>query len=746
MSAGVGVTPTTHKTTPARPPRSTVNVEVIRSLPLTGRPQWAAFRYGLRDGAWTKIPKQPNGKNARTNDSSTWSTFEAALAAFEADPTLDGIGYIFAEDDPYCGVDIDKVRNAPERLAWALGIIQRLGTFAEWSVSGNGLHAVGEGRMPDTDGAPQKGRNDQAKGLEAYSRRRFFTFTGKLIEGTSTAVANVQEQLDWLLANEFKPKDTGRPTVSISRIASAIATTDRIERIKERMFSGPRGDQLRRLYDGDAGDYLKADGSSDWSSADLSLCSGAWYYADGDEATVEAIWLASGLASGRPNGGKLDRADYRRSTLATARGSKTFRDTHGYSAWEDPPRIQFKPKPPERAPIGGDDAGTCSSDQPANLEEALALIAGLRQENAELSQSNVDLLGWVDRTAGFVEELQTINAGLRRDLDQIAEFRAEDRRLTTADRALGQVKAYTTNQKAAIKSFAIVAASKASRGEAEAVITRGEIADAMGAHEATAGAALKSVFELDGVPIPRWNEYVDGEDGEGRFLRKKITKYAVKDWTSPAAIIEAFVDVGTAQTERVKRYSEPRRCPDHPDAAAVTRTVCEECGFPLSEPRTRSAPIGATHSHRESPTAPVDEPVTYNERLARIGHDGAEKAERPSNVLPFTHHTSSEVLPGQDGERRDYDITGRCPECMEHTVTRRRSGVWTCALCSAIIHVEPWAQEDSSRPQQRPDTCPAPDCTALEFRQLPDGSWRCLKSAHDPRAYGLAAVAGGSDE
>jgi len=230
---------------PPRPPRSCIDILAIPA-PLRRRDQWAAFRYGFRDGSWTKIPKQPNGKNARSNDPKTWSPFKVAWAAFEADPTLDGIGYFFSEDDPYCFIDIDKVKSSPERLAWALGIVERFGTYAEWSVSDNGLHLIGEGRMPDADGTPQKGRNDQKKGLEAYSRRRFATFTGKAVEDATTAVVECQAALDWLLANEFKPKDPGKPAVRIDRPAGLIASTDRIERIKEKMFSGPRGAQLRR--------------------------------------------------------------------------------------------------------------------------------------------------------------------------------------------------------------------------------------------------------------------------------------------------------------------------------------------------------------------------------------------------------------------------------------------------------------------------------------------------------------------
>jgi hypothetical protein len=47
----------------------------------------------------------------------------------------------------------------------------------------------------------------------------------------------------------------------------------------------------------------------------------------------------------------------------------------------------------------------------------------------------------------------------------------------------------------------------------------------------------------------------------------------------------------------------------------------------------------------------------------------------------------------------------------------------------------------ASRSQEPPPRCPAPGCGALGFRELPDGSYRCLKSGHDPRAYELVPLA-----
>jgi hypothetical protein len=33
----------------------------------------------------------------------------------------------------------------------------------------------------------------------------------------------------------------------------------------------------------------------------------------------------------------------------------------------------------------------------------------------------------------------------------------------------------------------------------------------------------------------------------------------------------------------------------------------------------------------------------------------------------------------------------------------------------------------------------------MEFRQVPDGSWRCLKRGHDPSQYEVLKVSGGEE-
>jgi putative DNA primase/helicase len=154
----------------------------VESIPreLRDRDQWAPYRLEKnRKGKLTKVPYDAKtGRNASSTNPATWCPFDFALMASHRGG-YDGIGYMFSADDPYFGVDIDHVRDDPERLTWALDIVARFDTYAEWSRSGTGIHIIGRGRLPEG------GRNNRQQGIEVYDRARFFTFTGQLIEGVS---------------------------------------------------------------------------------------------------------------------------------------------------------------------------------------------------------------------------------------------------------------------------------------------------------------------------------------------------------------------------------------------------------------------------------------------------------------------------------------------------------------------------------------------------------------------------------
>jgi hypothetical protein len=129
---------------------ATGKAEARHSLPNVLRPlmelrQWVCWRWVLVKGKngkpdkWTKVPFQPNGRKARTNDPSTWSTFQAVLAASDK---FDGIGIVV---QGFGAFDIDDCVNLEtgEMHEWARQKVDEVGSYAEVTVSGTGLRIIG---------------------------------------------------------------------------------------------------------------------------------------------------------------------------------------------------------------------------------------------------------------------------------------------------------------------------------------------------------------------------------------------------------------------------------------------------------------------------------------------------------------------------------------------------------------------------------------------------------------------------
>lgn len=96
-------------------------------------------------GSENGVPKNPRfpGRKARTNDPTTWGSFEEAVAGVEAGH-YDGVSFVFTEDDSYVGIDLDACRDPEtgEIADWAMKIVEDLDTYTEISRSGTGLHIV----------------------------------------------------------------------------------------------------------------------------------------------------------------------------------------------------------------------------------------------------------------------------------------------------------------------------------------------------------------------------------------------------------------------------------------------------------------------------------------------------------------------------------------------------------------------------------------------------------------------------
>src|ERR1700722_18332151 len=87
-----------------------VSAGIYDNIPaeLREMPNWVLWkREADESGAPTKVPYQIKGWKAKSNDPSTWSSFDDVLKAFRASDHLDGIGFCVPLDGRIWGFDFD---------------------------------------------------------------------------------------------------------------------------------------------------------------------------------------------------------------------------------------------------------------------------------------------------------------------------------------------------------------------------------------------------------------------------------------------------------------------------------------------------------------------------------------------------------------------------------------------------------------------------------------------------------------
>jgi len=237
---------------------------IIEELQLQKR--WVLWRLEMvannhGELAPTKVPYQRNGQHARSNDPSTWCTYEEAQAKVGS---YSGVGVMMGEglgctDLDHCVVD-GKI------MPWAREIIIALDSYSEFSPSNTGVHILG-----DDIKLPGKGRKKpyETGAVEVYDKLRFLTFTGRHLPKT--------------------------PAEILSRGAQFV-------RLYERICEwGSQGKQPSGNKDFDllfAGEWEKA-GFPSMSEAVWALCQLLNAKHGNDAAKVDADFRNSGLYAGK---------------------------------------------------------------------------------------------------------------------------------------------------------------------------------------------------------------------------------------------------------------------------------------------------------------------------------------------------------------------------------------------------------------------------------------------------------------
>jgi putative DNA primase/helicase len=240
--------------------------------------QWLVWRLETRNNEPTKVPYQSlnTQERAESNNPATWSTFSEAWAAYQADSTLDGIGFVFSQSDPYAGTDLDKCVDENGDIApWALAIIERLDSYTEYSQSGKGLHII-----VASDTLPAGGRK---KGpIEAYPHGRYFCMTGNALRGYEYIFDRTKAFAEWH-AETFPAKNA--PKERAAQGTMFYSDSEIIEKCRK----AANGPKFQALWAGNWDAYYTSQ-----SEADAGLIGILSFYTQ-DESVLDELFRQSGL-------------------------------------------------------------------------------------------------------------------------------------------------------------------------------------------------------------------------------------------------------------------------------------------------------------------------------------------------------------------------------------------------------------------------------------------------------------------
>ena len=244
---------------------------------LTESDQWVCWTAAERDGKQTKIPVNPKtGRYASATDPDTWTDFEVARSyAVETEGV--GLGFVFSDNDPFVGVDLDDCRDADTEAGelWATSIINRLDSYTEVSPSGTGYHVIVRGSLP--------AGGNRTGNLELYESARFFTMTGEHVDDTPETVEPRAGMLAEIHAEQFGTSESEQTDAD----PSPSGLDDR--ELRERAANAANGEKFSRLFRGDTSGYESN------SEADMALAAILAFWSGGDEAQIDRLFRDSGL-------------------------------------------------------------------------------------------------------------------------------------------------------------------------------------------------------------------------------------------------------------------------------------------------------------------------------------------------------------------------------------------------------------------------------------------------------------------
>lgn len=231
---------------------------------------WKAIQEG--EGKPRKAPLDVHtGRFGSSTDAATWGTLAQAKAARKRYKGT-GVGFVFTKDAGIVGIDLDNcVDEAGEIAGWAQGIIEAVASYTEFSPSGRGVHILAKGAIPAAVRTAQ---------VEMYDTGRYFTVTGKQVEGTAAGLECRQEVIT-ALYEQYRPSERPAVTGGVNGAASAYGQAALADAIR-RVSAAAEGTRNNVLFQ--------------QTASLVELENGG----ELDRGTAERAMLAAGMAAGLP--------------------------------------------------------------------------------------------------------------------------------------------------------------------------------------------------------------------------------------------------------------------------------------------------------------------------------------------------------------------------------------------------------------------------------------------------------------
>jgi len=281
---------------------------------LKNEEQWVCWKLEERDGKQTKIPVNPHtGQNASSSDLDTWSDYETAQE-YHTKTTVDGLGFVFSEEDIIAGVDLDNVRDPDtgDIEPWAQEVIDQLDSYTEVSPSGTGVHILVYGIM-DSDArtrAHQESTLDafEESEIEMYDRGRYFTMSFDHIESTPTELVQRHDELT-SVHSEYVAEDDDTDDDNTTTEATTTELNLDDQELIEKAKKAHNGRDFESLWNGDISGY-----DDDHSRADMGLLQHLAFWTGCDRQQMERLFGKSGLTREK----WTNRQDYRERSIQKA--------------------------------------------------------------------------------------------------------------------------------------------------------------------------------------------------------------------------------------------------------------------------------------------------------------------------------------------------------------------------------------------------------------------------------------------